>query len=71
MDSLGEWDYAILAVSVYVAITMLVRLMSRRRDSLIEDLSRQAAEEKRQRELQDPPAGRSSVRPPKSRREAA
>jgi hypothetical protein len=71
MDSLGEWDYAILAVSVYVAITMLVRLMSQRRDRLIEELSRRAAEEKRQRDLQDPPADRSLARHPASRREAA
>ena len=39
------WEIAGLVAAGYVAVTSLVRLMSRRRDALIEDLSQQAAAE--------------------------
>jgi len=46
------WDIALLAVAGYVAVTALVRLMLRRRDQMVEQLRRQAAQraEARRRE---------------------
>ncbi len=33
-------DWAILAIAAFFAVTILVRLMARRRDQLLDDLSR-------------------------------
>ena len=47
------WQIAVIVVASFVAVTSLVRLMIRRRDALIDDLSQQAAAEaERQRMLQ-------------------
>jgi hypothetical protein len=71
MDGLREWDLVLLAVSTYVALSMLVRLMCRRRDSLVRFLSQQAAEEKRKREEQEQAARQAASRKSASARHAA
>jgi hypothetical protein len=45
------WEIAVLVAAGYVAVTSLVRLMTRRRDALIEDLSQQAAAEAERRRV--------------------
>jgi hypothetical protein len=45
-----EWnwlDFALLAGGAYVAVTALVRLMARRRDKLLDDLSGDLTHQKR------------------------
>ncbi len=43
MANWTAWDYAILAVAAYVAVTVLVRLMTNRRATLLTELEQQAA----------------------------
>jgi hypothetical protein len=49
MPNMDVWDWVILAVGVYLAVTTLVRLMRRRRDEVLAQLD---AEAKTQREHQ-------------------
>jgi heme exporter protein D len=49
MVGLKGWDYVLLAISGYVAVVVLVRLMRQRRDGLIRMLIQQAERAKRQR----------------------
>ncbi len=49
------WDYALLAVAAYVAVNTLVRMMTRRRDQLLDDLSR-SAKGKKGKAKSPPPA---------------
>jgi hypothetical protein len=35
-----DWDIGILLVAAYIAVVSLVRLMARRRDKLLDDLSK-------------------------------
>ena len=49
MGSMDGWDVALLVVAVYVAITALVRLMSRRRDQLVQQFREEVAKEKDRR----------------------
>ena len=41
------WDIALLAAAAYVAVVSLVRLMARRRDKLLDDLSGDLKQQKR------------------------
>ena len=41
------WDIALLAAAAYVAVISLVRLMARRRDKLLDDLSGDLKQTKR------------------------
>jgi len=47
MAGLEAWEIGLLAVAGYLALATLVRLMARRRDKLLDDLSRNAAEHRR------------------------
>ncbi len=47
MAGLEPWEIGLLAIAAYVAVSVLVRLMGRRRDKLLDDLSRDAAEHRR------------------------
>jgi len=45
-----EWnwaDFALLLAAAFIAVTTLVRLMTRRRDKLLDDLSGDVQEQKR------------------------
>ncbi len=58
MGIMDRWDVALLAVVGYVAVMALVRLMTRHRDQVVDELQKQVeaerrrmkAEEKNQRE---------------------
>lgn len=69
MDAWNEWDFALLAISGYVSIVMLVRLMRQKHDGLIDFLAQQAAQEKRKSQAAHPP--RSAAPKPASQRDAA
>ena len=47
MGSMDGWDLILLVVAVYLAIVSLVRLMTRHRNRVVEQLHRQAEIEKR------------------------
>ncbi|MEX2173072.1 MAG: hypothetical protein WD872_01835 [Pirellulaceae bacterium] len=56
MTNMDVWDWGLLAIGAYVAVTALVRLMRRRRDEVLAELSAQARaerEKKRQAELEE------------------
>ncbi len=46
MPNMDVWDWVLLAVGVYVAVTGLVRLMRRRRDEVLAELDAQAHAER-------------------------
>lgn len=41
------WDVVLLLGAAFIAVTALVRLMARRRDKLLDDLSSDAQQQKR------------------------
>jgi flagellar biosynthesis/type III secretory pathway M-ring protein FliF/YscJ len=50
------WNWVLLSIGAFIAVTALVRLMRRRRDEVLAELSAEAREEqhrKRQAELQE------------------
>jgi hypothetical protein len=50
MSNMDVWDWVLLAIGAYVALTALVRLMRRRRDEVLRELETQAhAEQERKR----------------------
>jgi hypothetical protein len=51
MMNLSPSDGLLLAVGAYVAVTSLVRLMRKRRDELVAELTREAEEQQRQKQL--------------------
>jgi len=71
MVGLTGWDYILLAISGYVAVVMLVRLMRQRRDGLIHTLIQQAEREKRQRAKRQSSAETGKPRQLKQPRDAA
>jgi hypothetical protein len=50
MLNLNAWDWVLLAVGIYLAITTLVMLMRRRRDQILAELAAAAEEERRRQE---------------------
>ena len=52
MLNLHWWEWVLLGAGVYIAIVTLARLMQGRRETLLADLTRQAAEEQ-QRQKRD------------------
>ena len=52
MLNMDVWDWVLLGVGSYIAVTSLVRLMRRRRDEVLADLSAQAHAE-RERKWQE------------------
>ncbi len=59
MLELKTWDWVLLAAASYIAVITLVRLMQRRRESIIRDLTRevelakQRLKEEKTKDLQD------------------
>jgi hypothetical protein len=47
MAGLEAWEIGLLVVAAYLALATLVRLMARRRDKLLDDLSRGAEQHRR------------------------
>ena len=46
MFGLDVWDFVLLVAAAYVAVSALVRLMQQRRESVIDDLTREVEQEK-------------------------
>lgn len=53
MLNLLWWEWVLLGAGVYVAIVSLARLMQGRRESLVAELTRQAADEQRQQKKEE------------------
>jgi hypothetical protein len=47
MGNMDSWDVTLLVVAGYLAVVSLVRLMTRRRNQVYEELRQKAEEEKR------------------------
>ena len=46
MAGMDAWDLALLGVAGYVAITVLIRMMQRQRDAILDDLTEQVQQER-------------------------
>ena len=53
MPNMDVWDWVLLAVGGYLAITSLVRLMRRRRDEVLAELDVQAHDQRERQRLAD------------------
>ena len=53
MGSMDRWDVALLAVVGYVAVMALVRLMTKRRDQMIDELQEQVKDEQRHKKAEE------------------
>ena len=53
MLNLLWWEWALLAIGVYVAMVTLARLMQARRETLITELTHQAAEEQQRKRKEE------------------
>ena len=51
MAGMDAWDLALLGGAGYVAITVLIRMMQRQRDAILEDLTEQVQAEREQARL--------------------
>jgi hypothetical protein len=51
VPNMDVWSWGLLGIGVFVAGTALVRLMRRRRDTLLAELTSQAREEQHQKKL--------------------
>jgi hypothetical protein len=51
MPNMQPWDWALLVVGSYIAISSLVRLMRQRRDQLLAELTAQAAAEQQRQKV--------------------
>jgi flagellar biosynthesis/type III secretory pathway M-ring protein FliF/YscJ len=51
MLNMDVWSWVLLGIGVFVAVTGLVRLMRRRRDEVLAELTAQAREEQHKRKL--------------------
>jgi hypothetical protein len=49
MEGWELWDGGILLVAAYIAVVTLVRMMARRRDKLLDDLSKGAEQQHRRK----------------------
>ncbi len=53
MGSMDGFDVALLAVVGYVAVMALVRLMTKRRDQMIDELQEQVKDEQRHKKAEE------------------
>ena len=53
MLDLHWWEWALLGAGVYVAIVTLMRLMQGRRETLLAELTRQAADEQQKQKKEE------------------
>ena len=51
MPNMDVWSWGLLAVGAFVAVSVLVSLMRRRRDALLGELTVQAREEQQRKKL--------------------
>ena len=58
MGNMDSWDVTLLVVAGYLAVVTLVRLMTRRRNQVFEELHQKAEEEKRKQVQTELPAQR-------------
>lgn len=69
--ALEGWDLVLAAISGYVAITTLVRLMRRHHERLVEQLLKQAERERQRLEAASRQQSRDRPRPESKQRNAA
>lgn len=62
--NLDVWDVVLMAAAAYLAVTNLVRLMTWRRDGILEDLSRQAARHRKRQQRAEKRERRRQLRQP-------
>ncbi len=53
MGFMDRWDVALLAVVGYVAVMALVRLMTRHRDQVVDELQKQVEAERRRKKAEE------------------
>ncbi|MCE9526675.1 MAG: hypothetical protein K8R36_11540 [Planctomycetales bacterium] len=53
MFNLHWWEWGLLGIGVYVAVVTLARLMGARRETLITELTRQAADEQHRKKKEE------------------
>jgi type VI protein secretion system component VasK len=53
MPNMDVWDWVLLAIGGYVAVTLLVRLMRRRRDEVLAELDAQAQAERERKRFEE------------------
>ena len=51
MPNMQPWDWALLAIGAFIAVSGLVRLMRQRRDQILQELTAQAAAEQQRKRL--------------------
>jgi|GEM_PF-5620052 len=51
MPNMQPWDWVLLVIGAYIAVSGLVQLMCRRRDQLLQELTAQAAAEQQRQRL--------------------
>ena len=51
MPNMDVWSWVLLAIGAFVAVTSLVRLMRRKRDEVLAQLTAQAKEEQHKKRL--------------------
>jgi flagellar biosynthesis/type III secretory pathway M-ring protein FliF/YscJ len=51
MSNMDVWSWVLLGIGVFVAVSGLVRLMRRRRDEVLAELTAQAREEQHKKKL--------------------
>ena len=51
MPNMDVWSWGLLGIGAFIAVTVLVGLMRRRRDALLADLTAQAHEEQQRKKL--------------------
>jgi hypothetical protein len=57
MGKMNRWDLVLLVVSGYVATVALVRLMTRRRNELLDEFRRKVKMEKKRKEREEERSG--------------
>jgi hypothetical protein len=50
MPNMDVWEWALVGMGTFVAVTVLVRLMRQRRDAVLGELTAQAHEEQRRQQ---------------------
>jgi hypothetical protein len=66
MPNMDVWSWTLLSGGAFIAVSVLVGLMRRRRDALLADLTSQAEEEKQRKKLADQLEKRKQRKKPKA-----
>ena len=51
MPNMQPWDWVLLVIGAYIAVSGLVRLMRQRRDQILQELNAQAAAEQQRKRV--------------------